>query len=435
MSTSNITRWLFEQGNWQKTLFIVLVTITSFLSFSYLYDQRDSDMNDYGDDVWFQSDIPRIYSTMNNRLAFAHYRVKVHPLYSLETYPPTFVLKHIFSSYSIAIKYVTVCFATLWIFSLYALLRFIGCIKLDAVIFTLVGTSSSAALFMLSIPETYTLGSISIMAALSLAMIAQQKKISDWGFTAVSAFSLSVTVTNWMVGLLCTFTSVSFKRALKITALSLLAVIVLWGVQKLIFPTSLFFIGDSSEENKFMFIPTFDRLNLVFNSFFFHTTISPEFNVIGRNQYTWPMLSFQSSHIGSSGTLGLIASILWLLTLGLGLAVFFTTKLSKTFKITLCLTILGQFTLHYLYGEETFLYALHFLPLLIVLAASATLTKYRRASITLALILIPILFLNNLSQFNKVIAIAKPENRSGQNFDFSSPSKQTPATHSNDQVK
>jgi len=404
--TVDLNTWL-EKNRWQKRLLALAATLCLFFAFSYLYDQHDTDLPQYGDNVWFQGDIGRVYGNMNNRLAFGHYRAKVHPLYSLQTYPPTFVLKNIFSDDAKAIKYVTVGIATLWLYCLYRLLRLMGCIRTDAFVFSLLGMSSSAALFWLSVSETYALGSISIMLALTLTVISQHRKVPDRIYAIVSAFTFSVTVTNWMAGVFSTFTSLPFKRAVKVSVIALLAVTLLWGLQKLIFPTSGFFIGES-EEHKFLFAPTMARLGAVLNTFFFHSTITPALNITQYNQFNWPMLSMQSSAVGSSGTLGALASSLWSVMLGLGAWSLFTCRLSNAFKLTLGLTLLCQFLLHSIYGEETFLYTLHFLPLLIVLTALTTLTQYRKIAMTFALALIPILLCNNLNQFYQATDTFKP---------------------------
>lgn len=84
--TVDLNTWL-EKNRWQKRLLALAATLCLFFAFSYLYDQHDTDLPQYGDNVWFQGDIGRVYGNMNNRLAFGHYRAKVHPLYSLQTYP------------------------------------------------------------------------------------------------------------------------------------------------------------------------------------------------------------------------------------------------------------------------------------------------------------------------------------------------------------
>jgi len=51
----------------------------------------------------------------------------------------------------------------------------------------------------------------------------------------------------------------------------------------------------------------------------------------------------------------------------------FSTRKHLRLRVVLGLTILGQLALHTVYGNETFLYTLNFLPLLVVLAALSTL--------------------------------------------------------------
>ncbi|MDX2097558.1 MAG: hypothetical protein SFW36_07245, partial [Leptolyngbyaceae cyanobacterium bins.59] len=60
-----------------------------------------------------------------------------------------------------------------------------------------------------------------------------------------------------------------------------------------------------------------------------------------------------------------------------------------------------QFVLHALYGEETFLYSLHFLPLLIGFAALSTLTNTRWIALTLAIVLTFLAGINNIQQFKQ----------------------------------
>ncbi|MBD2251307.1 hypothetical protein [Nostoc parmelioides] len=73
------------------------------------------------------------------------------------------------------------------------------------------------------------------------------------------------------------------------------------------------------------------------------------------------------------------------------------------FRIVLGLTILGQLALHSVYGDETFLFSLHFAPLLVVLAALSTLTRARPLALVLAGMLVLIVSVNNGLQFSKVV--------------------------------
>lgn len=53
-----------------------------------LYGLHDEAIVSGINDVWFQSDLKRVFENMTDRYARGHYRVQVHPLYSLLTYPP-----------------------------------------------------------------------------------------------------------------------------------------------------------------------------------------------------------------------------------------------------------------------------------------------------------------------------------------------------------
>ncbi len=397
----------FDKRLWQKFLIFTIVILCAWFTFSFLYDLHHAGLTKYGDNVWFQGDITRIYDIMTNRLAYGHYRANVHPIYSLFTYPPTFLLKKILAGDVPAVKSITVVIAIFWLVTLYGLLRVMGCLKLDACIFALLGASSSSALFWLNVPETYALSSTSIMFAIGLSALATQKKLPDWIYTAVNAFSMSVTITSWMAGFFSTFTSLPVKRAIKVTCFAVVIILVLWAVQKRIFPSSELIIR-SSEEAKYIFTPSIDRLTTVFITFFSHTIVAPELQIKELNKFAWHLLSFQSSALGSSGKLGWVATSLWFVILSLGVWAFVTFKAHKAFKITVALTLLGQFTLHFLYGEETFLYTMNFLPLLIVLAATTTLTRYRKIAITLTILLIPILLMNNIPQLKRACEVASP---------------------------
>ena len=65
------------------------------------------------------------------------------------------------------------------------------------------------------------------------------------------------------------------------------------------------------------------------------------------------------------------------------------------------ITLVGQLTLHILYGGETFLHSLHFLPFLIVLAALSTLTRARLVALLLAGTLVLSAGVNNGLQFRQ----------------------------------
>jgi hypothetical protein len=56
------------------------------------------------------------------------------------------------------------------------------------------------------------------------------------------------------------------------------------------------------------------------------------------------------------------------------------------FRIMLALSIVGQIGLHLMYGNETFLYAMDWMPLLVAAAALATLTPWRWVVLAVAVV-------------------------------------------------
>lgn len=390
---------------WREFAISLLVVVLGGLLSYKLYGMHDTKLILAGKNVYFQGDLPRVYENMTDRMSPGHYRVKVHPLISLQTFPPTFFLKKLGMGSFTAVRTVIALIAAIWGLCLYVLIRLIGCSRLIAVIFTILGFSCASAIFWLSVPESYGLGSISIMIALCFAALTNKKMFSDWSYIIVSAVTLSVTITNWMCGIFVTLINKPIKQAINITLISLSIVTIFWGLQKRFFPEAIFFIGDN-EETSFLFYPTIERMLSVVNTFFFHPIMAPSINILGDNGEGWNIISFQKSVPGYDSILSFAGTAIWLSIFAIGLWALFSKKENSVFHISLGLTIIGQLLLHLVYGEETFLYSLHFLPLLLALAALGTLTKLRGLVILLVLILIPISATNNWQKFQEVNAIA-----------------------------
>ncbi|WP_446809604.1 hypothetical protein ACH50O_20500 [Methylomonas sp. 2BW1-5-20] len=394
----------------KEIVIVVLLTLISVYVFYKLYGFHDRSLVTV-DNVWFQADLSRVFENMTNQLSEGHYRLKVHPLFSILTYPPVTLLVRAGLGQYVAVQIFTTFVASFWTLSLYVLFRFLGCRLFDALVISILGASSAAALFWLSVPESYAIGSISIISCLALVAIANQKRLPDWIYVAVSSFSLSVTTTNWMIGTLSVIVEKTWRRAILISIIAFSIVAMIWGVEKYLFPHAVFFIGDK-EEASYMFSPGLKRILSVGGVFVFHSILSPSLNVINDNDFGWPMLSIQNSLPGSNGVLNFIGTIIWLVLFGLGLWSLFTLKKHLALRIVLGFSFIGQFALHILYGEETFLYSLHFAPLLLTLVALITLGALRLPAICLLIALIPIVVINNWSQLKAADVIAtSPRNQ------------------------
>lgn len=384
---------------------LLFLAISSGALFYELYGRHDQTLVSSVNNVWFQSDLKRMFGNMTDRHSGGHYRTNVHPLLSLLTYPPTTALRVLGIGELKAVQIVTASLASLYMLALYGLLRLAGCVRLDALLFSALGGCSAAAMFWLSVPESYAPGAITIVAGLSLAAAANQKPLPAWVYVTVSTMTLSITVTNWMVGILSTFTNNPWRRTGAILLLSLCIVTLLWGVEKYIFPAAGFFMG-SRADAQYMFSPNIERIASVLAVFVFHTILSPTITIASTDSSGWPLLIMQKSLPGSAGLLGIVGTFMWSALLGLGIWTLFALKALLSLRIVLGLSLLGQLGLHILYGEETFLYSLHFLPLLVTVTALTTLTHLRKPAIVLTVALIPILAINNWEQLNAADTIA-----------------------------
>ncbi|BAT53146.1 hypothetical protein NOS3756_21050 [Nostoc sp. NIES-3756] len=356
----------------------------------------------YTINVWFGADCPRVFDDMVHPGA-NHYRTKVHPLFVILTLPLVFILQRgldISEITSVTLVIATV--ASLWLGTFFIILRLIGCRRFDAILFSILAMTSAASVFWFVVPETYAFGSFSILIGLCLVALTLHYSISDVWYVLVSAATFSITVTNWMVGILATLISHRWQRALQITVNAFCLVVVVWAVQKIIFPSVEFFLGDR-EEKQYVNMPGSGGPLTSIKSFIFHSMVMPSFNILPNSLHpNWPLMSVQHSSPGSASIWGHIAVGLWAALLGLGIWALFTIKKHQKFRIVLGLTLLGQLGLHTVYGDETFLFSLHFAPLLVILVAFSTLTRARSLALVLTGMLVITGSVNNSWQFSKV---------------------------------
>lgn len=362
-------------------------------------------------DVWFESDIPRVFANMTSPER-QNYRAKVHPLFTLITYPIVHGISQLGHVDLItATQILNAMVAGLWLVGLFALFRLIGCRRLDAVLFSILAGTSAAAMFWFVVPETYPLGSLTIVLALISAAVARYYPPSVIGYVLMNLATLSITITNWMAGILATIVTHSRKQTLIITSCAVSLVLGLWFVQNLFFqsaaPPVTFQSGSTGAgtgELRFLLMPESGGLGRILPALLSHSLIMPDIAVI-HDRYApphWSVLSVQQSLPGSGSVWGAMAVGLWLALLSLGVWQFLVMPQQPKFRLVLGLTLLGQLGLHWLYGNETFLYSLHIIPLLVVIASFSSLTRTRPLALVLTSILILCVSLNNLTQFNHV---------------------------------
>lgn len=362
-------------------------------------------------DVWFDSDAPRVFDNMVSQQS-NYKRTDVHPLFGLVAFPPVYLIKSILSIDSwVAVRLVIATVAILWTVAFFILLRCIGLRRGDSTLFTLLSGVSAAAMFWFVVPETFSFGSVTILLSLILVAVACRCTISPMYTIAISVLTLSVTISNWVVGLLAAIAIHTKKQALQIIAFTICAVLVLSSLQLFFFPRAVL-LGTSrrvlAEEAEFVLHGYFGNFIQSLKAFFFHSMVMPEIKVFDHywNWLTspqWKIMRVQFSDIGSGTVWGLIAIPLWCSLLCLGIWSVYKVKEQGRTRIVLAAAILFQLSLHSFYGRETFLYSLHFTPLLVVLTAFGALTPQRRICLALATALLIVVGINNGLQFRRAV--------------------------------
>jgi len=201
----------------------------------------------YGNDVWFEGDLPRIADEMTHRWA-AHSRAPVHPLFSLFACAGVYAMRSLHMSPPYAIAALIALGSACWTILLFLVVRAITPSRGEAVLFTAVGATTAAALFWMTVPETYVFGSATMLAALWMLVLAERRTIPESWFVVVSAGTLAVTVTNWVAGLVVTAARWPRCRALQISVNAFVLAVALWSVQRAIIPRADFFVGYSNEQ-------------------------------------------------------------------------------------------------------------------------------------------------------------------------------------------
>ncbi len=359
-------------------------------------------------DVWFDSDVHRIMSGMLDRESIAHYRSAVHPIFSLVSSLVPLGLTYFLGLTDIAaMKLVVICVAALWAVSLYVLLKLMGCQILDAVIFSLIASSSSSTIFWLTIPESYSYGSITIIFALILAVLTDSVFLSSSYYIFINVITFGITVTNLMFGIAVTIVNHSLKRTAKILFSGLIIVFVVTLFQKLIFTKApiLTFISMRGE-NKYTVIPSIARAISASFSFWSHTMIMPDITLapyLGIEPVL--SLSVQNSIPPINSLWGSVATLSWSSLLILGIFSAFRLKTHYKLRLVLGMGLIGQYVLHLIYGTETFLYSLHFFPLLLTLAALSTLTSYRWLALSLGSVFLVSAAIHNNAMFERAVTL------------------------------
>lgn len=361
-------------------------------------------------ELWFDSDPDRIFGQMTDR-NYPNLRMIQHPAFPLIGYLWTAVPRIALGIPPWeAVRGGLALLAAGWAGLLYSTFLRLGARTAGALLFTLLGLGSSASLFWWGVPESFVFGSTSILLLFWLyAGKPGNPPMRPWVLLA-GTLAYGTTVTNWSVALVAAALHHPRKQAVSLAAFTMGLVLISWVATRLLFPHATFFVPHKASavrtqaEQVHRYHPGAPAG--VVRALLVHSVVAPHYQVRasrgipGRHE----QMSFQSAAIGSTGFSGLLAAGLWLGLLGLGIVSTLHLKAHRRFCALIWLSVTGQVLVHLIYGDETFLYTPHVLPMLILAAGIACLGPQRRLALTLCAALCLAAGWNNLLAFDAGVA-------------------------------
>jgi hypothetical protein len=317
------------------------------------------------DNVYFQTDCSLVYSNMTERLA-NHYRTGMHPLFSILTWPIVSALGAAGVAPFAAVGALLTLNAAGTGALAYLVLRRLGLAPFDAATFALSLAGSVAVVFFGNVPETFAFGGTTILLMLWIVGSARP------GVPALvlgNAATMSMTLTNFMVGVAGTLRldSKDRKTALKVWALAGAIVASFSLLSKLVFRSSGY-AGDFRRYVQWVRTPQLSDVR----SFFVHSTVMPATVVRPPPDHLGFLEAVaEAATVGSGGLLGIVATVGWLALLGAGLYAAATRAENRRLRDVLLISVAGQLGLHLCFADGPFLFSAHFAPLLLLLAAHA----------------------------------------------------------------
>ena len=369
-------------------------------------------------DVWFGADIPRLVMNLAE-LTSGQERTSVHPLAPLVYAVPVTFFRLLGLDGIDVVKAVMALTAAAWLAAVFLLGRLLGLPRADAVLLSAFAASTAAAIFWMPIPETYPLGSLTLLGAFCVVALAEHRRLPEWAWLAASLSTFAITTTNWSLGLLAALRHLPWRRAVQVSVNALAAATILWGAQSVVFPDAGFFF-EVKGETKYVAAKTEDHVTSAFTSLLFHTVVSPRVDVVeteeGADVTTFTssvVLTAQGAPPRTQPWLGLIATGLWCVLLAAAVVLAARQWRRRVVQVA-GLFLLGQLALHGIYGAETFLYTLNFLTGILVLISVAVTTRWRRPLLALVVAVTVTAAVTNVSELDRASDLVKQQGASAR---------------------
>jgi len=368
-------------------------------------------------DIWFDADTPRVFTNLL-WASSSHSRTSVHPLSALTLTPPTWALHKLVGLPQVLAAQVVIVGSAAGMAGLYALtLRLMGISFVVTACLSALLIASAAFLHWSGTVELFAPGSFTIMIA--IAALAAGSRFGAIAWIAVSAMSLSVTVTNWMAGLAASLVRWRRLPFVGITLAALVLVMTLSVIQRSAFNKALLFFDPRGLMAERAWTQPLMELrekevaqwSLAHNwrSIVFSTIVATPPYLDYKPNGDAVRVSNQEVRWSRISATAVAATIGWFALLCLGAWGAIRPGPHRAVAVAVGLTLAGQAALHGVYGYPTFLYAMHFLPILMTVAALAWFTPARRLLPALALVVATLAAATNITYFVEATALMRHE--------------------------
>ena len=386
-----------------------------FISFSLLINDLETQSEikgvpydkQPGLNTWFEADTTHVHEAFTNSKTFWH-KTNRHPLFPYVSLLPVKVMGLLGVPEEFAVCFTLAVGVGLFscLFALTLVLT-LGhrplCWFMQALFF-----ASSFFIFWAGICERFPMGGATIMAtAAGAAYLSRKEKPSLPLAVFLNVVSLSVTISNWMFGVLLSLCFFPLRKVIRITGYSVVITAILWlgeglFIEQLESPTHF-----DSWNKEFIFTDYAGSVFQKTSALLGHTVVMPEihpYNFAGFQNMDGKGLGVQHSSPGGTGPLGFSLAVGWALLLITGALSWWRNTEKTPFDRFLSFSILGQLGIHFVYGTELFLYGPHVAPLLLLVTARG-LGALERPKLKLALLalglFVPLLALHNLARYTQ----------------------------------
>ena len=361
-------------------------------------------LHDYGfNSSYFGSDVARVWNNLTDRYS-DHHRTSVHPLFSLfVSLPCLFAHKFLGLEKLTAVSLLLAINASALTSVMYYLLFFVTKRLLDTVLFLALFLLSMSFLMWSRVPETFPFGATSMLVPFIIITIPRIREKENIQIIS-SIVTMGITITNWMSGILGCFFVLRYKKTFIVIVKAFVLVLALWSIQKYIYPSAGHVFNLTGEKKYVLSRKSEFTARQIFLDSMSPSTIEPEYSDVMER----PTVVVTKKLPDTDGLQLMGFWFLWILLLIVGAFHCMKSRKESPLNILLLAFVAGQVILHNLYGiGETFMYSIHWMPSLVLVAAFSSKSRYRPVILIVVLIMVFFIGPRNKMLVAKSLSISK----------------------------